>query len=201
MITRKLEAWEKAEIFYKTETQKEVNNWYFNCEWDKITDYFLGKDGEVVKSPLYKICRHFFLSNVKKFPSLWYWSVDDYFQTCALNFHLTCKKEQESKGIEIERISSEELYHTYYTNLEELDFYSSILAHCKYILLEYVAMTKRDKNRINYSSDSLEYLQETCGDGLNFMTLKDASWSPEKIEEEKTKSKRGRKKGSKNKSK
>ena len=199
MITRKLEAWEKAELFYKTDTQKKINDYYFNCEWDKITDYFLGKDGEVVKSPLYKICRHYFLSNVQKYPSLWYWSVDDYFQTCAINFHLTCKKQQDGKGVESKRFSSEDLSKVYYTSIDEMDFYSSILAHCKYILLEYITMTKRDKNRINFSSASLEQLKETYGDSLNFITLKDASWTPEQVEEEKTKGKRGRKKGSKNK--
>ena len=199
MITKRLEPWEKAELFYKTEVQKEVNNWYFNLEWKKITDYFLGKDGDITNAPLYKICKHFFLSNVKKYPSLWYYSVDDYFTDCALNFHLTCRKQQESKPIEPLRFSSEDLSKVYYTNIDEMDFYSSILAHCKYILLEYITMTKRDKNRINFSSASLEQLEETLGDSLNFMTLKEASWTPEKCEEEKTKGRRGRPKGSKNK--
>ena len=130
-----------------------------------------------------------------------YWTIDDYFQESLLNFTLTVNRQQYSIEVEPKRLSSEDLSKTYYTNVNELDFYSSILAHCKYILLEYVSMTKKDKTRINYSSNSLEQLQETIGDNLSYRTLQEATWSPEKLEEEKTKGKRGRKKGSKNKSK
>ena len=130
-----------------------------------------------------------------------YWSIDDYFQESLLNFTLTVNRQQYSIEVEPKRLSSEDLNKTYYTNINELDFYSSILAHCKYILLEYVSMTKKDKTRINYSSNSLEQLEETVGDNLSYRTLQEATWTPEKVEEEKTKGKRGRKKGSKNKSK
>ena len=54
-------------------------------------------------------------------------------------------------------------------------------------------MTKKDKTRINYSSNSLEQLEETIGDNLSYRTLQEATWTPEKLEEEKTKGKRGRK--------
>ena len=128
-----------------------------------------------------------------------YWSLDDYFQESLLNFTLTVNRQQYGIEVEPKRLSSEDLSNTYYTNINELDFYSSILAHCKYILLEYVKMTKKDKTRINYSSNSLEQLQEVHGDNLSYITLQEATWSPEKLEEEKTKGKRGRKKGSKNK--
>ena len=130
-----------------------------------------------------------------------YWSLDDYFQESLLNFTLTVNKQQYGINCEFKRMSSEDLNKTYYTNINDLDFYSSILAHCKYILLEYVSMTKKDKTRINYSSNSLEQLEETVGDNLSYRTLQEATWSPEKLEEEKTKGKRGRKKGSKNKNK
>ena len=130
-----------------------------------------------------------------------YWTIDDYFQESLLNFTLTVNRQQHGIEVEPKRLSSEDLSNTYYTNINELDFYSSILAHCKYILLEYVKMSKRDKNRINYSSNSLEQLEETIGDNLSYRTLQEATWTPEKLEEEKTKGKRGRKKGSKNKNK
>ena len=130
-----------------------------------------------------------------------YWSIDDYFQESLLNFTLTVNRQQYGIEVEPKRLSSEDLSNTYYTNINELDFYSSILAHCKYILLEYVKMTKKDKTRINYSSNSLEQLEETIGDNLSYRTLQEATWTPEKLEEEKTKGKRGRKKGSKNKNK
>ena len=128
-----------------------------------------------------------------------YWSIDDYFSEVLTNFWLTLQSQAYGDDFEINRVSSEDLGKTYYTSINELDFYSSILAHCKYILLDYVSMTGKDKTRINFSSNSLEQLQEVHGDGLQYMTLAEATWTPEKIEEEKTKGKRGRKKGSKNK--
>lgn len=200
MLTRKLEEWEKAELKYKTKVQEEINNYYFDCNWDKIISYFL-KDGDLSNCPLYKICRHYFISNADKYPSLMYWTIEDYFQECLVNFTLTINNQQYGMKVEQKRMSSEDLSNTYYTNINEMDFYSSILAHCKFILLEYVKMTKRDKTRINYSSCSLEQLEEVHGDNLSYMTLQEATWSPQKVEEEKTKSKRGRPKGSKNKNK
>ena len=200
MLARRLEDWEKEELHYKTKTQEEINNYYSDCKWDKIINYFLA-DGDLKHSPLYKVCEHYFKSNINKYPSLMYWSIDDYFQESLLNFTLTVNRQQYGIEVEPKRLSSEDLSNTYYTNINELDFYSSILAHCKYILLEYVKMTKKDKTRINYSSNSLEQLQEVHGDNLSYITLQEATWSPEKLEEEKTKGKRGRKKGSKNKSK
>ena len=199
MLARRLEDWEKEELHYKTKTQEEINNYYSDCKWDKIINYFLA-DGDLKHSPLYKVCEHYFKSNLNKYPSLMYWSIDDYFQESLLNFTLTVNRQQYGIEVEPKRLSSEDLSNTYYTNINELDFYSSILAHCKYILLEYVKMTKKDKTRINYSSNSLEQLQEVHGDNLSYITLQEATWSPEKLEEEKTKGKRGRKKGSKNKS-
>lgn len=198
MITKRLEDWEMAELKYKTKTQKRINDYYFNCEWDKITDYFLAK-GDLKHSPLYRICVHYFYSNINNYPSLMYWSVDDYFSEVLTNFWLTIQNIAYGDEFTIDRLSSEDLGKTYYTNINELDFYSSILAHCKYILLDYVSMAYKDKTRINYSVSSLEQLQETCGDTLQYMTIAEATWTPEKIEEEKTKGKRGRKKGSKNK--
>ena len=200
MLTRRLEDWEKEELHYKTKIQEEINNYYSECNWKEITSYFLA-DGDLKHSPLYKVCEHYFKSNLNKYPSLMYWSIDDYFQESLLNFTLTVNRQQYSIEVEPKRLSSEDLSKTYYTNINELDFYSSILAHCKYILLEYVSMTKKDKTRINYSSNSLEQLEETVGDSLSYRTLQEATWTPEKLEEEKTKGKRGRKKGSKNKSK
>ena len=200
MLARRLEDWEKEELHYKTKIQEKINNYYFDCNWDAIVKYFLA-DGDLKHSPLYKICRHYFISNASKYPSLMYWSLDDYFQESLLNFTLTVNKQQYGINCEFKRMSSEDLNKTYYTNINDLDFYSSILAHCKYILLEYVSMTKKDKTRINYSSNSLEQLEETVGDNLSYRTLQEATWSPEKLEEEKTKGKRGRKKGSKNKNK
>lgn len=198
MITKRLNECEKEELNYKTKIQREINKCYSDCNWDKITDYFLA-DGDLLHSPLFKICKNFYKSNVMNFPSLKYWTIEDYFQECFLNFILTVNKQQNGIEVESKRLSSEDLNKTYYTNIDEMDFYSSVVAHCKYILLEYISMTKKDKTRMNYSSDSLEYLQEICGDGLRYMTLQEATWTPEKCEEEKTKSKRGRKKGSKNK--
>ena len=200
MLTRRLYDWEKEELHYKTKIQEEINNYYSECNWKEITSYFLA-DGDLKHSPLYKVCEHYFKSNLNKYPSLMYWSIDDYFQESLLNFTLTVNRQQYSIEVEPKRLSSEDLSKTYYTNINELDFYSSILAHCKYILLEYVSMTKKDKTRINYSSNSLEQLEETVGDSLSYRTLQEATWTPEKLEEEKTKGKRGRKKGSKNKSK
>lgn len=198
MITRKLEEWEKAELKYKTKIQEGINNYYFDCNWDKITSYFL-KDGDLNNSPLHNVCEHYFYSNLNNYPSLKYWSLDDYFQECLINFTLTVNNQQYGIEVEQKRVSSEELYHTYYTNIDEMDFYSSILAHCKYILLEYVSMTKKDKTRINYSSCSLEQLEEVHGDSLSYMSLQEATWTPQMVEEEKTKGKRGRPRGSKNK--
>ena len=198
MLARRLDDWEKAELHYKTKIQEEINNYYFACNWNKIRSYFLA-DGDLKHSPLYKVCEHYFKSNINKYPSLMYWSIDDYFQESLLNFTLTVNRQQYGIEVEPKRLSSEDLSNTYYTNINEMDFYSSILAHCKYILLEYVKMTKKDKTRINYSSNSLEQLQEVHGDNLSYITLQEATWSPEKLEEEKTKGKRGRKKGSKNK--
>ena len=200
MLARRLEDWEKEELHYKTKIQEEINNYYSDCKWDKIISYFLA-DGDLKHCPLYKICRHYFKSNASKYPSLMYWTIDDYFQESLLNFTLTINRQQYGIEVEPKRLSSEDLSNTYYTNINELDFYSSILAHCKYIILEYVKLSTRDKNRINYSSNSLEQLEETIGDNLSYRTLQEATWSPEKLEEEKTKGKRGRKKGSKNKSK
>lgn len=200
MITKKIEEWEIAELKYKTKIQEEINNYYFDCDWDKITSYFL-KDGELKHSPLHKVCEHYFKSNISKYPSLMYWSIDDYFSECLLNFTLTVNKQQYGLEVESKRMSGEDLNKTYYTNINEMDFYSSILAHCKYILLEYVSMTKKDKTRINYSSCSLEQLQEVHGDNLQYMTLKEATWTPQMVEEEKTKGRRGRPRGSKNKNK
>ena len=200
MLARRLEDWEKEELHYKTKIQEEINNYYSDCKWDKIISYFLA-DGDLSNSPLYKVCEHYFKSNINKYPSLMYWSLDDYFQESLLNFTLTVNRQQYSIEVEPKRLSSEDLSKTYYTNVNEMDFYSSILAHCKYILLEYVSMTKKDKTRINYSSNSLEQMQEVQGDNLQYRTLAEATWTPEKLEEEKTKGKRGRKKGSKNKSK
>ena len=200
MLTRRLYDWEKEELHYKTKTQEEINNYYFDCKWDKIISYFLA-DGDLKHCPLYKVCEHYFKSNINKYPSLMYWTIEDYFQESLLNFTLTVNRQQYGIEVEPKRLSSEDLSKTYYTNINELDFYSSILAHCKYILLEYVSMTKKDKTRINYSSNSLEQLEETIGDNLSYRTLQEATWTPEKLEEEKTKGKRGRKKGSKNKNK
>ena len=200
MLTRRLEDWEKEELHYKTKTQEEINNYYSDCNWNKIISYFLA-DGDLKHSPLHKVCEHYFKSNINKYPSLMYWSIDDYFQESLLNFTLTVNRQQHGIEVEPKRLSSEDLSNTYYTNINELDFYSSILAHCKYILLEYVSMTKKDKTRINYSSNSLEQMQEVQGDSLQYRTLAEATWTPEKLEEEKTKGRRGRKKGSKNKNK
>ena len=200
MLARRLYDWEKEELHYKTKTQEEINNYYFDCKWEEIISYFLA-DGDLKHSPLYKVCEHYFKSNINKYPSLMYWSIDDYFQESLLNFTLTVNRQQYGIEVEPKRLSSEDLSKTYYTNVNELDFYSSILAHCKYILLEYVSMTKKDKTRINYSSNSLEQMQEVQGDSLQYRTLAEATWTPEKLEEEKTKGKRGRKKGSKNKNK
>ena len=200
MLAKRLDGWEKEELHYKTKIQEEINNYYFDCKWEEIISYFLA-DGDLKHSPLYKVCEHYFKSNINKYPSLMYWSIDDYFQESLLNFTLTVNRQQYGILVEPKRLSSEDLSKTYYTNINELDFYSSILAHCKYILLEYVSMTKKDKTRINYSSNSLEQLEETMGDSLSYRTLQEATWTPEKLEEEKTKGKRGRKKGSKNKSK
>ena len=200
MITKRLEEWKKAELHYKTKTQEKINNYYFSCNWDKITSYFL-KDDDLLHSPLHNVCEHYFYSNLNNYPSLKYWSLDDYFSECLLNFTLTINNQQYSTSYELDRMSSEDLCHTYYTNINELDFYSSILAHCKYILLEYVSMTKKDKVRINYSSCSLEQLEEVHGDNLSYMSLQEATWTPQMVEEEKTKGKRGRPRGSKNKNK
>ena len=197
MLARRLNDWEKEELHYKTKIQEEINNYYSDCNWGKIISYFLA-DGDLKHSPLYKVCEHYFKSNLNKYPSLMYWSIDDYFQESLLNFTLTVNRQQYGIEVEPKRLSSEDLSKTYYTNINELDFYSSILAHCKYILLEYVSMTKKDKTRINYSSNSLEQMQEVQGDSLQYRTLAEATWTPEKLEEEKTKGKRGRKKGSKN---
>lgn len=200
MLVRKLEGWEKEELKYKSEIQEKINNLYFDCKWEEITSYFL-KDGDLKHSPLHKVCEHYFKSNITRYPSLMYWSIDDYFSDCLLNFTLTINNQQFGIKVEQKRMSSEDLSNTYYTNINEMDFYSSILAHCKYILLEYVKMTKRDKTRINYSSCSLEQLEEVHGDSLRYMTLQEATWTPQMVEEEKTKGKRGRPKGSKNKNK
>ena len=198
MITKRLEEYEVAELHYKTKTQKKVNDYYFNCEWNKITDYFLA-GGNLKNCPLYRICVHYYYSNINNYPSLKYWSVDDYFSEVLTNFWLTLQNQAYGDEFTIDRVSSEDISNTNYVNINDLDFYSSIIFHCKCILLEYVKMTKRDKNRINYSSNSLEQLEEAFGDNLQYTSLADASWSPEKVEEEKTKGKRGRKKGSKNK--
>ena len=200
MITKRLEEYEKAELKYKTKTQERINNYYFNCEWNKITDYFLAK-GDLKHCPLYRICVHYYYSNINSYPSLKYWSIDDYFSEVLTNFWLTIQNQAYGDDFEINRVSSEDLSNTYYVNINEMDFYSSVIFHCKCILLEYIKMTKRDKNRINYSSNSLEQLEEAFGDNLQYTSLADASWTPEKIEEEKTKKTRGRKKGSKNKNK
>ena len=200
MLTRELNEYEKAELKYKTKTQERINNLYFDCRWEEIVNYFIG-DGTTNKTPLYKICRHFYVSNLNRYPSLNYWSLEDYYQECLTNFWLTIQNQAYGDEFTIDRVSAEDLGNTYYVNINEMDFYSSIISHCKYILLDYVHMSKKDKTRINYSSNSLEQLQETCGDSLSYMTLAEATWTPEKIEEEKTKGKRGRKKGSKNKNK
>ena len=198
MITKRLEECEVAELHYKTKIQGMINNYYFDCDWDKIVNYFIG-DGTTNKTPLYNICQHYYYSNLNKYPSLMYWSIDDYYQECLLNFWLTIQNQAYGDDFEINRVSAEDLGNTYYVNINEMDFYSSIISHCKYILLDYVHMSKKDKTRVNYSVSSLEQLQETCGDSLSYMTIAEATWTPEKIEEEKTKGKRGRKKGSKNK--
>ena len=198
MITRKLENWEKAELKYKTKIQEKINNYYFSCEWSKITDYFLA-NGDLKHCPLWNICQHYYYSNLANYPSLNYWSVEDYFSEVLTNFWLTLQNQAYGDEFTINRVSAEDIGKTYYTNIDELDFYSSIIAHCKYILLEYVEMTKKDKVRINYSSNSLEQMQEVMGDNLQYLTLGEATWTPQFCEEQKTKGKRGRKKGSKNK--
>ena len=200
MITKRLNEAEIAELHYKTKTQEKINNLYFGCRWEEIVNYFIG-DGTTKKCPLYKICRHFYISNSQKYPSLMYWSLEDYYQECLINFWLTIQNQAYGDDFGINRVSAEDLGKTYYTNINELDFYSSIIAHCKYILLEYVEMTKKDKVRINYSSNSLEQMQEVMGDNLQYLTLGEATWTPQFCEEQKTKGKRGRKKGSKNKNK
>ena len=198
MITKRLNEAEIAELHYKNKTQEKINNLYFGCKWQEIVNYFIG-DGTTKKCPLYNICQHYFYSNLNNYPSLKYWSLEDYYQECLLNFWLTIQNQAYGDDFEINRVSAEDLGNTYYVNINEMDFYSSIISHCKYILLDYVHMSKKDKTRINYSVSSLEQLQETCGDSLSYMTIAEATWTPEKIEEEKTKGKRGRKKGSKNK--
>ena len=198
MITKRLEECEVAELHYKTKIQEKINNYYFDCDWNKITDYFLA-GGNLKNCPLYRICVHYYYSNINNYPSLMYWSIDDYFQECLTNFWLTLQSQAYGDDFEINRVSAEDLGNTYYVNINEMDFYSSIISHCKYILLDYVHMSKKDKTRVNYSVSSLEQLQEVHGDSLSYMTIAEATWTPEKIEEEKTKSKRGRKKGSKNK--
>ena len=200
MLTKRLEDWEIAELHYKSKAQERINNLYFDCKWQEIVNYFIG-DGTTKNTPLYNICQHYYYSNLDKYPSLSYWSLEDYYQECLLNFWLTIQNLACGDEFTIERLSSEDLGKTYYVNINEMDFYSSIIAHCKYILLDYVSMTYKDKTRINYSSNSLEQMQEVMGDSLQYLTLEEATWSPEKIEEEKTKGKRGRKKGSKNKNK
>ena len=200
MLTKRLEDWEKAELKYKSKTQERINNYYFNCEWNKITDYFLAK-GDLKHCPLYRICVHYYYSNLTKYPSLMYWSVDDFFQEVLTNFWMTIQNQVNGDDFEFTRESSEDLYNTYYVEVDTLDFYSSIIAHVKYILLEYVKNSKKDKTRINYSVSSLEQLQEVMGDNLQYMSLAEATWSPQFCEEQKTKGKRGRKKGSKNKNK
>lgn len=200
MITKRLEEYEKAELHYKSKIQKRINDYYFNCEWNKITDYFLA-GGNLKNCPLWNICQHYYYSNLNKYPSLMYLDLEDYFQETLLNFWLTLQNQAHGDEFDINRVSSEDLSNTYYVNINEMDFYSSIIFHCKCILLEYVKMSKRDKNRINYSSNSLEQLEEAFGDNLQYTSLADASWTPEKVLEEKTKKRRGRPKGSKNKNK
>lgn len=200
MLTRELNEYEKAELKYKTKTQEKINNLYFDCKWQEIVNYFIG-DGTTKNTPLYKICRHFYISNSQKYPSLMYWSIDDYYQECLTNFWLTIQNQAYGDDFEFTRESSEDLYNTYYVEVDPLDFYSSIIAHAKYILLEYVKNSKKDKTRINYSSCSLEQMQEVMGDNLQYLTLGEATWTPQFLEEQKTKGKRGRKKGSKNKNK
>ena len=192
MITKRLDEYEVAELKYKSKIQKKVNDYYFNCEWNKITDYFLA-GGNLKNCPLYRICVHYYYSNINNYPSLKYWSIDDYFSEVLTNFWLTLQNLAYGDDFEINRVSSEDLSNTYYVNINEMDFYSSIIFHCKCILLEYVKMTKRDKNRINYSSNSLEQLEESFGDNLQYTSLADASWSTDMVEEQKTKKKRGRK--------
>ena len=198
MLTRELNEYEKAELKYKTKTQEKINNLYFDCKWQDIVSYFIG-DGTTNKTPLYKICRHFYVSNSQKYPTLMYWSRDDYYQETLLNFWLTIQNQAHGDDFEFTRESSEDLYNTYYVEVDPLDFYSSIIAHARYILLEYVKNSKKDKTRINYSSCSLEQMQEVMGDNLQYLTLGEATWTPQFCEEQKTKGKRGRKKGSKNK--
>lgn len=200
MLVRRLENWEKEELKYKSEIQEKINNLYFDCKWEEIISYFL-KEGDLNSCPLYNVCKHYFYGNINNYPSLRYWSLNDYFQEVLINFTLTVNNQQYGIEVEQKRMSSEDLCHTYYTNINEMDFYSSILAHCKYILLEYVSMTKKDKVRINYSSCSLEQLEEVHGDSLHYMSLQEATWTPQMVEEEKTKGRRGRPKGSKNKNK
>ena len=198
MITKRLEECEVAELHYKTKIQEKINNYYFDCDWDKIVNYFIG-DGTTKNTPLYKICRHFYVSSSQKYPSLMYWSIEDYYQEVLVNFWLTIQNQAYGDDFDFERTSSEDLYNTYYVEVDPLDFYSSIIAHAKYILLEYVKNSKKDKTRINYSSCSLEQMQEIMGDNLQYLTLGEATWTPQFCEEQKTKGKRGRKKGSKNK--
>ena len=200
MITKRLEEYEKAELKYKNKTQKKVNDYYFNCEWSKITDYFLA-GGNLKNCPLYRICVHYYYSNINNYPSLKYWSIDDYFSEVLTNLWLTLQNQAYGDDFDFERTSSEDLYNTYYVEVDPLDFYSSIIAHARYILLEYVKNSKKDKTRINYSSCSLEQIQEVMGDNLQYLTLGEATWTPQFCEEQKTKGKRGRKKGSKNKNK
>lgn len=186
MLTKRLEEYEKAELHYKTKTQEKINDYYFNCEWNKITNYFLA-NGDLKHCPLWNICQHYYYSNLGRYPSLSYWSLEDYFSEVLTNFWITLQNLAYGDEFNIERLSSEELGKTYYTNINELDFYSSILAHCKYILLDYVSMTGKDKTRINYSSNSLEQMQEVMGDNLQYMTLSEATWTPQMVEEQKTK--------------
>ena len=200
MLTRELNEYEKAELKYKTKTQEKINNLYFDCKWQEIVNYFIG-DGTTKNTPLYKICRHFYVSSSQKYPSLMYWSIEDYYQEVLVNFWLTIQNQAYGDDFDFERTSSEDLYNTYYVEVDPLDFYSSIIAHAKYILLEYVKNSKKDKTRINYSSCSLEQMQEVMGDNLQYLTLGEATWTPQFCEEQKTKGKRGRKKGSKNKNK
>ena len=200
MLTRRLEPWEIAELHYKSEIQERINNDHADCNIEAIINYFLAK-GNLRNSPLYNICQHYYSTSLSKYPSLMYWSLEDYFQECLLNFCLTMNHEQYGIKVDFKRSSSEDLNATFYVDIDQSDCYSSIIAHCKYILLNYVRMSKKDKVRVNFSHSSLDYLKEECGDTIRFMTLEEATWTPEFVEEQKHKGRRGRPKGSKNKSK
>lgn len=170
-LIKRLSQCERAELQWKDSRESYINNLFLDGNYKKCDELFLGKS-DVKEGILYKLCKHYYLSNINKYPSLKYTTLEDFHAECCLNYLLTMKSYVDDINIPFKRQSSSELWATHgNTKINPLYFYSSIVGHVKYIMQDFVSMTGKDKVKANYSCYSLDKIIEDYSDHTTMLAM------------------------------